>query len=92
MSTLNIYSLNLLGVYITEKTTQLLNQNKITFKVSLNSSKISVKNTVEKIFGFCVLSVVIIRVKGKQVKKLKNKRMAFRSDWKKAIVTIKNVF
>ena len=92
MNAFNKCSLNLLGVYITEKTTKLLKQNKITFKVSLNSSKISIKNTVEKIFGFCVLSVVIIRVKGKQMKRLKNKRRAFRSNWKKAIVSIKNVF
>ena len=86
------FSLKLLGVYITEKTVKLLEQNKITFKVSLKSSKIDIRNAVEEIFGFYFLSISLIRIKGKQVRKLKNKRAVYRSDWKKAIVCVKNVF
>lgn len=73
---------------ITEKSgNQLELNNSYTFKVSMNANKVEIKKAIERIFSVRVLSVNTITMLGKP-KKL-GKYEGKRSDWKKAIVTLK---
>ncbi len=76
---------------ITEKTVELQNQNKYTFKVAVQANKIDVRRAVETIFKVKVLSVNMIRMPGK-AKMIRRKGSAPRPveprEWKKAIVTL----
>ena len=72
---------------ITEKSTSLSQFNKIVFKVNKNATKKSIKKSVEKIFKVNVIKVNTINLKGKS-KMVRNKKI-FKSDYKKAIVTLK---
>ena len=76
---------------ITEKTVQLQQQNKYTFKVAVQANKIDVRRAVETIFKVKVLSVNMIRMPGK-AKMIRRKGSAPRPveprEWKKAIVTL----
>ena len=65
----------ILAPIITEKSNDLLQEGKYTFKVNKKATKIDIRNAVEKLFEVKVLDVTTIYV-GKT------------SDWKKAIVTI----
>jgi large subunit ribosomal protein L23 len=57
------------------------------FKVSQNANKIEIKAAIEHIFKVDVLSVNTMNYNGKP--KRQGRYEGFRSDWKKAIVTIK---
>jgi len=72
---------------ITEKATNLVEQNKYAFIVALNSNKIEIAKAVKDIYGVEVTAVNVIRMQGKRVArgKVKGKR----SDFKKAIVSLK---
>ena len=72
---------------ITEKSTSLSEFNKVVFKVHKGSSKNSIKKSIEKIFKVNVIKINTINLKGKS-KIVKNKR-AYKSGYKKAIVTLK---
>lgn len=73
---------------LTEKGTDLKEgMNKYLFEIDKRANKIEVKNAVEKIFGVKVDAVHTIGVKGK-VKRV-GKNFGKKSDWKKAIVTLK---
>ncbi len=72
---------------ITEKTTMLMGEGKYTFQVPLNVNKIQIRQAVETIFKVKVAKVATIRVQGK-VKRM-GKYVGKRSDYKKAIVTLK---
>ncbi len=76
---------------VTEKTVQLQEQNKYTFKVAVQANKIDVRRAVETIFKVKVLSVNMIRMPGK-AKMIRRKGSAPRPveprEWKKAIVTL----
>ena len=72
---------------ITEKATSLSEFNKIVFKVHKGSSKNSIKKSIEKIFKVNVIKVNTINLKGK-TKLVRNKK-AYKSGYKKAIVTLK---
>lgn len=61
--------------------------NKYLFEVDLNANKIEVRNAVEKIFNVKVTDVHTVNVKGKA--KRVGRYLGKRSDWKKAIVTLK---
>jgi large subunit ribosomal protein L23 len=83
----NIYEV-LQGPLLTEKGTLLKEKdNKVLFKVSKNANKIEIKNAVESIFKVKVDGVTTMNCKGK--KKRMGKYEGRRSDWKKAIVTLK---
>ena len=71
---------------ITEKSNDLMQEGKYTFKVNKNATKIEIANAVEKIFEVKVINVSTISVKGK--KKRVGYHQGRTSDWKKAIVTI----
>ena len=72
---------------ITEKATSLSQFNKVVFKVHKGASKNSIKKSIEKIFKVNVIKVNTINLKGK-TKLVKNKK-AYKSGYKKAIVTLK---
>lgn len=73
---------------ITEKNTAMRQtQNKYVFEVSKTSNKPEIKEAVEKIFNVSVESINTIVVKGKQ--KRMGRNVGYKSDWKKAIVKIK---
>ena len=86
MNKLNLYDKILFPV-VTEKSTNLSEQNKVTFKVPLSSDKKSLKKNVEKIFKVNVTKINIInkrtRVKSERGKKVSKK------GYKKAIITLK---
>ncbi|HLB05765.1 MAG TPA: 50S ribosomal protein L23 [Thermodesulfobacteriota bacterium] len=61
--------------------------NKYLFEVDKCANKIEIKNAVEKIFSVKVDDVHTVNVKGK-VKRV-GRNFGKRSDWKKAVVTLK---
>ena len=71
---------------ITEKSNDLMQEGKYTFKVNKNATKVDIANAVEKLFEVKVLNVNTVSVKGK--KKRVGYHQGKTSDWKKAIVTI----
>ena len=72
---------------ITEKSSSLSEFNKVVFKVHKGASKNSIKKSVEKIFKVNIIKINTINLKGK-TKIVRNKR-AYKSGYKKAIVTLK---
>ena len=72
---------------ITEKSTSLSEFNKVVFKVHSGANKNSIKRSIEKIFKVKVVKINTINLKGKR-KIVRNKK-AFKSGYKKAIVTLK---
>ena len=72
---------------ITEKTTMLMEEGKYTFRVPLTANKVQIRQAVEKIFNVKVEKVATIRVLGKT--KRMGRTQGKRSDYKKAIVTLK---
>lgn len=74
--------------WITEKTTSLSDQGKVVFKVKTSATKGDIKDAVEALFNVSVNKVNTITVKGKR--KIFRNRSGQRSDYKKAIVTLKD--
>ena len=72
---------------ITEKATSLSEYNKVVFKVHNTATKNTIKKNIEKIFKVNVIKINTINIKGKT--KLIRNRKAFKSGYKKAIVTLK---
>ena len=72
---------------ITEKSTNLSEQNKIVFKINRNANKKNVKKSIEKIFKVNVIKVNIINKKKKN--KFVRGRKATKKGFKKAIITLK---
>lgn len=72
---------------ITEKSMDLVGENKYTFIVDLNSNKIEIKKAVEELFKVKVEKVNTIRYKGRMVRV--RGRLGRTQDYKKAIVTLK---
>jgi large subunit ribosomal protein L23 len=77
----------LLKPLVTEKSTDLMQDNKYTFKVDPKANKIEIKNAVESIFDVNVVEVRTMNVSGKL--KRQGRSVGYSSDWKKAIVTLK---
>ena len=73
---------------VTERTTNLMEQSKYTFKVDKEANKIEIKYAVETIFKVNVTDVKTMNVKGKL--KRQGRTAGYRPDWKKAIVTLKD--
>ena len=86
MEKIHLYD-KILSPFVTEKSTNLSDQNKIVFKVSNKANKINLKKNIEKIFKVNVTKINIINkqprkkiVRGKKVKVM---------GYKKAIITLK---
>jgi large subunit ribosomal protein L23 len=76
----------ILAPVITEKATLLSEQNKVVFRVSMDSTKDEISAAVEELFKVQVLKVNTMITKGK-TKRFRG-RKGQRSDVKKAIVTL----
>ena len=72
---------------LTEKATSLSEQNKVVFQVRKYVKKKMIKKSVEKIFKVNVTKINTINIKGKS--KMVRGRKAYKSGYKKAIVTLK---
>lgn len=72
---------------VTEKSTALMEQGKYTFRVPLAATKIQIRQAVEQIFKVRVQAVNTMRYEGKL--KRMGRTQGRRSDWKKAVVTLK---
>ena len=72
---------------VTEKSTNLSEQNKIVFKVPTNANKKNLKNNIEKIFKVNVTKINIINKKNRT--KFTRGRKVRVKGYKKAIVTLK---
>lgn len=74
--------------HLTEKSVrQKEEQNQVTFLVDPGANKVEIRQTVEKLFKVTVLAVRTISGQGK-VKRL-GRHTGRRSDWKKAVLTLK---
>ena len=72
---------------VTAKSTALMEQGKYTFRVPLAATKIQIRQAVEQIFKVKVQAVNTMRYEGKL--KRMGRTQGRRSDWKKAVVTLK---
>ncbi len=72
---------------VTEKSMDDMAEKKYTFRVKKNTNKTEVKKAVEQIFGVDVEKVNIMNMRGK--KKRQGMIEGKTSDWKKAIVKLK---
>ena len=71
---------------ITEDSIERLESGKYTFKVAKDATKVEIAKAVEALFGVKVAKVNTISVKGKE--KRMGRYSGYRSDWKKAILTV----
>ncbi len=71
---------------ISEKASDLRQENKYVFSVDLNANKVQIKQAIENIFNVKVVSVNTINIKPK--KKRVGRRYGKRNRVKKAIVTL----
>lgn len=72
---------------ITESSMEGIPSKKYTFKVAKNANKIEIANACEELFGVKVAKVNTMNVKGHLKRQGRNE--GYTSDWKKAIVTLK---
>ena len=86
MTKIQLYD-KILSPVVTEKSTNLSEQNKIVFKVPRNANKINLKNNIEKIFKVNVTKINIIN-KPNRIKLTRGKKIKV-SGFKKAIITLK---
>ena len=86
MDKLNLYD-KILSPLVTEKTTNLSEQNKIVFKVPSGANKKNLKTNIEKIFKVNVTKINIIN-KQNRTKVTRGKKVKV-SGYKKAIITLK---
>ena len=77
----------LLRPVVSEKSYELIQQNKYTFKVHQDAHKTQVRQAVEELFGVKVARVNILKVQAKPKRRgmIKGKRPG----WKKAIVQVR---
>ena len=71
---------------VTEKTSDMMKDNKYTFQVAMGANKTEIRQAIEEIFNVKVVNVNTIRVLGKT--KRMGKDEGKRSDYKKAIVKL----
>jgi large subunit ribosomal protein L23 len=86
MDKIHLYD-KILSPMVTEKSTILLEQNKIVFKVPNGANKINLKKNIEKIFKVNVTKINIIN-KQNRTKITRGKKVKV-SGFKKAIITLK---
>ena len=86
MDKIHLYD-KILSPMVTEKTTNLSEQNKIVFRVPLATKKIKLKKNIEKIFKVNVTKINIIN-KQNRSKVTRGKKVNVQG-YKKAIVTLK---
>lgn len=72
---------------ISEKSVAKMGENKYSFKVRLDANKTQIKHAIQTIYGVTVTDVNTMRMHGK-VRRV-GKFQGRRSDWKKAVVELK---
>ncbi len=72
---------------VTEKSMENSALNKYTFKVDKRSNKVEIRNAIQEIFKVDVIKVNTVSMRGKM--KRHGKYLGRTSDWKKAVVTLK---
>lgn len=72
---------------ITERSMEIMEQKKYTFKVDKAANKIEIAKAVEELFGVKVKAVNTMICKG-HFKRM-GKSEGYKPDWKKAIITLK---
>ena len=86
MEKIHLYD-KIISPFVTEKPTNLSEQNKIAFKVPTNANKKNLKDNIEKIFKVNVIKINIINKKNR-IKMTRGKKVKI-SGFKKAIITLK---
>ncbi len=86
MQKIHLYD-KILSPVITEKSTNLSEQNKIVFKVPTKANKKNLKTSIEKIFKVNVIKINIIN-KRNRIKTTRGKKVKVKG-FKKAIITLK---
>jgi len=86
MDKIHLYD-KILSPMVTEKSTNLTEQNKIVFKVPTGANKVNLKKNIEKIFKVNVTKINIIN-KQNRTKLTRGKKVKV-SGFKKAIITLK---
>lgn len=71
---------------ITEKTSELMAENKYVFEVDLRSNKTEIKSAIESIFGVKVKKVNTVKMPSKP--KRYGRYSGYTSAWKKAVITL----
>ena len=72
---------------VTEKSVDLMQENKYCFKVAKDANKIEIKNAIEEIFKVTVVNVNTVNVNGKM--KRMGRTQGMTASWKKAVVTLR---
>jgi len=86
MNKVNLYD-KILSPIVTEKSTNISEQNKIVFKVPAKADKKNLKTSIEKIFKVNVTKINIIN-KRNRIKTTRGKKVKIKG-YKKAIITLK---
>ena len=86
MDKIHLYD-KIISPLVTEKSTNMSEQNKIVFKVPTNANKTNLKKNIEKIFKVNVTKINIIN-KQKRTKVTRGRKVKV-SGYKKAIITLK---
>ena len=86
MTKLHLYD-KIISPLVTEKSTNLSEQNKIVFRVPNNANKKNLKKNIEKIFKVNITKINIINKQRKT--KISRGRKVKVSGFKKAIITLK---
>ena len=86
MEKLYLYD-KIISPLVTEKSTNLSEQNKIIFKVNVNANKKNIKTNIEKIFKVNVIKINTITNKHKT--KMVRGKLGKKRGFKKALVTLK---
>ena len=86
MDKIHLYD-KIVSPMVTEKSTNLSEQNKIVFKVPSGANKINLKKNIEKIFKVNVIKINIIN-KQNRIKITRGKKIKV-SGFKKAVITLK---
>ena len=86
MEKINLFD-KIISPFVTEKSTNLSEYNKIVFKVPSNANKVNLKKNIEKIFKVNVIKINIIN-KQNRTKLTRGKKIKV-SGYKKAVITLK---
>ena len=86
MNNLHLFD-KIIAPFVTEKSTNLSEQNKIIFKVPAGANKKNLKKTIERIFKVNVIKINIINKK-RRLKLIRGKKVKV-PGFKKAIITLK---
>tara|TARA_B100001250_G_scaffold384936_1_gene380225 strand:+ start:966 stop:1259 length:294 start_codon:yes stop_codon:yes gene_type:complete len=86
MNKIHLYD-KIISPIVTEKSTNLSEQNKVVFKVPTKANKKNLKTSIEKIFKVNVTKVNIVNKKNR-IKTTRGKKIKVKG-YKKAIITLK---